>query len=264
MAWAPIRRFLLRLLNLVARRRAERELSREVSAHLALLEDDLVVKGLTAPQARAAALQALDIARTKERHREVRSFAIIEHAWRDVRDAVRALAARPGFTAAAVVTIALGIGASIAMFSVAYGAALRPLPYPDPDRLIRLYEANPSQGRFKQEVSEPAFFAWRRSMSSLEAVAMYSKPSIRFLNREDPPAVAIMGVSPEFFEVLRVSPWIGGGFTPDAYKTRADDVILSVRRLAAFVRRPAGRRRNKRRVRRNRRRRRVHDRRRDA
>src|SRR5688572_6144450 len=109
---------------------------------------------------------------------------------------VRGLARRPGFTAASVATLALGIGASAAIFSVAFGVSIRPLPYGSPDRLIRVYEANPANGQLKQDVSIPTFHAWREGAPSLESAALFGRSNARFIAGGDAPAVTMASVSP--------------------------------------------------------------------
>ena len=78
----------------------------------------------------------------------------------------------PAFAAAAVATLALGIGAATAIFSVAYGVSLRPLPYPQPDRIVRIYEANPANGQPRHDVSIGTFHEWREGAPSLESAAL--------------------------------------------------------------------------------------------
>jgi putative ABC transport system permease protein len=97
----------------------------------------------------------------------------------DLRLALRTLRHHPGFAAAAVSTLALGIGASTAIFSVAYGVSLRPLPYPDGNRLIRIDEANRANGELRHTVSVGAFHDWREGAPSLESAAMFGETAVR-------------------------------------------------------------------------------------
>lgn len=146
----------------------------------------------------------------------------------DVWLGCRSLWGRPAFAAAAIATLALGIGASSAMFSVAYGIALRPLPYPQSDRLIRIYEANLAHGQIEQDVSVGAFHDWRAGSTSLEASALFSKASPRTLGVGGH-RLTTMSVSPAFFDVLGVRPILGPGFKAERDYTRftTDEVVLS-------------------------------------
>lgn len=148
----------------------------------------------------------------------------------DLALAVRTLRRRPGFAAAAIATLALGIGASTAIFSVAYGVSLRPLPYPEPDRLIRIYEANPANGKLKEDASEAAFHAWREGAPAIASAALYAKRVTRFLADAERTPLTMSSVSPAFFAVLGVSPLLGEGFKPEsAYtpRTASEEVMLS-------------------------------------
>ena len=138
----------------------------------------------------------------------------------DARHAMRALRRAPGFASAAILLIALGTGASTAIFSVAYGVALRPLPYPDPERLVRIYESHPASGKSKQDVSIPAFHTWRERATVLEAAALYTQPRARFLAGTVEHPVTTMGVTPSFFDVLGVAPALGSGFKREREYTR--------------------------------------------
>jgi putative ABC transport system permease protein len=148
---------------------------------------------------------------------------------RDLRFGARALRRQPGFFIAAVATLALGIGAATAIFSVAYGVSLRPLPYPAPDRLVRIYEANLANGRPREDVSQGAFHDWRQGTPSLESAALYTKPRRRFLEGSDRDVIVAMGISPSFLDVLGVRPALGRGFKPEREYTRFTlrEVILT-------------------------------------
>ena len=226
-----MRRLIARLVHTFRRYHAERDVAREIASHLQLLEDEYVRRGLSPDQARLAARRAMgSVALITDRHREARSFAGLEDTVRDVMYAMRGLARQPGFAVAAVATLALGIGASTAIFSVAYGVSLRPLPYAEPDRLIRIYETNPANGLLESEVSEGAFHAWRDGVGSLQSMALHGRPNTRFMVDAEQTAVSMMSVSPAFFEVLGVRPLLGVGFKPEGEYTRftaGDEAMLS-------------------------------------
>lgn len=225
-----MRRFLARLYTFLWSGRAERELAREVDAHLALLEEGFLQRGLSPDEARLAARRAFGgMESAKEQQRDARSFVALEDARRDLRYACRALLRAPSFTAAAVATVAVGIGASTAIFSVAYGVSLRPLPYPDPDRLVRIYESHPGNGKLKEDVSVGAFHDWREGAPSIEAAAIYTKARRRSFAGPGDRSLTLMGVSPAFFSVLGARPLLGSGFRPERAYTRftAQEVILS-------------------------------------
>jgi predicted permease len=185
---ASLRRFCQRVRALVRPEAAERDLSRELHAHLLLVEDDFIARGMTRDEARVAARRALGgVDQTKDRHRDARSFTWLEDLRRDVPYAVRGLVRAPGFTVAAVLTLALGIGATTAVFSVVNAVLLQPLPYKDSDRLVNIIEhippRNPSgtvfenTGMWRVELQE-----WRARTRTLSYIGGYLAPPQTFMS----------------------------------------------------------------------------------
>jgi hypothetical protein len=124
-----MRRFVRRLVNVVRPGRAEEDLARETVAHLALLEEEYQRRGMTADEARLAAKRAFGgVEQMKDRQRDARSFAWLDDARRDMQYAVRTLRKAPGFTTVAVLTLALGIGANSAIFTLIDAVLMKPLP----------------------------------------------------------------------------------------------------------------------------------------
>ena len=135
-----MRRFLQRALTLLRMRNSDDELAREIDAHLALIRDDFETRGMTPEQARRAALLALGgVDQTKELHRQARSFLWMEDAVQDVRHGARLLRRSPLFAVTAAVSLAIGIGANTAIFTVANSLLFRPpAGIADPDRLVAI------------------------------------------------------------------------------------------------------------------------------
>jgi putative ABC transport system permease protein len=132
------------------------------------------------------------------------------HFIRDVRFAVRQLVKSPGFSVVAILTLALGIGSSSAIFSVVNGVLLRPLPYPEPDGLVRVHEIVPQYGRFS--VAPANFLDWRKQNSSFERVAAYSGTSGTLTWSDGPERVQGASVSWDLPDLLKVRPALGPGF----------------------------------------------------
>jgi len=162
---------LSRLLNLFrSRAQSERELSAELDSHLQLHIDDNLRRGLSPEQARrTAVLQLGGLEQTKERVRDQRSLPLLETLFHDLRYAARMLGRNPGFTAAAVLVLALGIGANTALFSVVNGVLLRPLPYPQPEQLVTLRESKPNFAT--GSISLPHFLDWQKDNRTFASMA---------------------------------------------------------------------------------------------
>ncbi len=156
-----IRRLFAKIAALIRRGRAEREMEREVASHLALLEDDLRGRGMSAEDARVAARRVYGgVERAKELHRDERSFVWIEQLMQDLRHAFRNLARSPGFTAVAVLSLACGIGVNTAIFTLANGILLEELPVRDAHRIVQVNAR--LDGFTSSGFSYPAFRELRR------------------------------------------------------------------------------------------------------
>jgi hypothetical protein len=151
---------------------------------------------------------------------------VFADALRDMRYAVRQLARTPGFTVVAILTLGLGIGATSAIFSVVNGVLLRPLPYPDPASLVRVHEVVPQYGRFS--VAPASFLDWRTQNTVFERIATYSGGSATFAAAEGPERIPNAAVSWDIFELLKVSPVLGRGFSEDEDAPgKANVIVLS-------------------------------------
>jgi len=154
----------------------------------------------------------------------LREFAM--NIGQDLRFSLRQLRKNPGFTAVTVLTLALGIGATTAIFSVVYGVLLKPLPYPDPNRIMAIFELNPSGARSR--LADPNFDDFRDQSRSFEAIAKYSGNIASVSGPLRPTRTSVASVSPDFFNVFRVQPILGRAFaSADSRKGAAPTVIVS-------------------------------------
>ncbi|HUG55374.1 MAG TPA: ABC transporter permease, partial [Vicinamibacteria bacterium] len=211
--------------NLRHRGRVEGLLHDEVGAYAALLEDEKVARGMPRAEARRAALVEIGgIEQLKEDVREVRMGSGMETTWRDVRYGVRSLARTPGFTAAAVVALALGMGATTAIFTVVDAVLLRPLPYRDPESLTVVLH------RGINPVSPANFLDWRGQASTFAAMGAAEawNPNLGGDGRAE--RVSAVRVTPEVLSLLGVPPQVGRALAGGGDEAgREQEVVLGYR-----------------------------------
>lgn len=145
----------------------------------------------------------------------------------DLKYTLRTLAKSPGFTATAIIALGLGIGANSAVFSVVNAVLLRPLPYPDPDRILQLWEANQQSGVDDQAVAAPNYLDWHNRSTSFAAMAGVRNIDLALRTRDDTVRIPALRASAEFFTVLGVQPFLGRPFTNEEDRTRSRVSVLS-------------------------------------
>ena len=156
------------------------------------------------------------------------TFTKLETLGKDLRYGVRMLLKSPGFALVAVLTLALGIGANTAIFSVVDAMLLRPLPYPEPDRLVRIWESSLKLHSPRNVVNPRNFLDWRDQSHSFEAMAAVVDHMTNLNVNGHPIAVQSLTVSPEFFSILHVPPFLGRALVPeDGMRGRNQVVVLS-------------------------------------
>jgi predicted permease len=216
------------------RRRADAELAQEIDLYLAEEMDENLARGMSAEEARRRAYVKFgNPERVREGLWQQNTVMVIDHVWRDLKYAARALARSPGFTVIAVLVMALGIGANVALFTVVRSVLLNPLPYREPGRLFAIYEHDSHQTDYTAwlPVDGGSFARWQRSAESVASMALVSPWQGYNVSGEGgklPEQIDAGWCSSNFFSTLGVAPALGRSFTagddrPDAEAT----VILS-------------------------------------
>lgn len=231
---AGMRRAVARLRAFMVPGRADRELERELTAHIALAEDDFTRRGLPPGEARAAAERLVRPARTRELQRDARSFPWLEDLRRDVPYALRGLRRTPALAAAAVVTLALGIGATTAVFSVVHAVVLTPLGYsPHSGRLVRLrahLPADPASGapaRSTFVLMTPADVETVQQRTHLVShVALISATVMGLAGHEDAARLGAVRASASVFPLLDTPPLLGRVLDPGDEANAVDVVVI--------------------------------------
>jgi predicted permease len=226
-----LRRIFLRLYLLFTNSRAEAELAREIAAHLALLEDEYLRQGMNPEEARRAAKRAYGgIEQAKQLHRNERAFQGLAQTIQDIRYTFRQLRKSPGFTATAILMLALGIGATTAIFSIVEGVLLRPLPFPDPGRLVILgdvLEGSNCAVCTHARVTAPDIRNYMRDTQSFAHLGGYQETGFELSGTGDPLPLNATRMSGEVFAALGVTPLLGRVFTQQEDEQHQQVAVVS-------------------------------------
>lgn len=224
MRWWQEVRYILHRLN---RGRAEAELEEEIRTHLELETEQNIEAGMSPQEARHAALRAFgNVTLSKEDSRTMWGLRWMETLWQDVRFGVRTLVKNPGFTAVAVIALALGIGANSAIFSVVNTVLLRPLPYQDPERLVMIWEKGAADVFPINSVSAANFLDWRDQNQVFEGMAIINHASFNLTGVGEPERINGRRVSANLFRLLGVEPQLGRAFLPEEDAPGAGQVVI--------------------------------------
>ena len=221
-----------RILRYFRARRFERNLAAEIEAHLDEKTDELIAGGLRPDEARAQALRNFgNRTRLAETCREEWAFVPLEEIAQDLRYGLRLLRKSPVFTATAVFSLAMGIGANTVIFSAVNHVLLSPLPYPQSDRLFAVWGRSAARGAEPMHVSAADFFDWRAQSHSFESLSAYGNWPMNLTNVDEPRRLETELVSANLFSTLGVNAQIGRTFTPDEDSEQSALLVVIGHRL---------------------------------
>jgi putative ABC transport system permease protein len=223
-----LRRFFIRLSNFATGHRDDQRLHDEIADHLAFQTEENLRAGMSRAEARRQAALKLGAAEAiRENHHAEQGLPFIENLLQDFRYAVRMLHRSPGFAFVAIATIALGVGATTAIYSVIDATLLHPLPYPHPTELVRIHDDLPGIGEQNVGMSIPELQDMQNS-GIFENVSMYGFGSVNLTGSAQPVRIAFRPVTPAYFSVLGVDAQLGRTFDPhDATPGFNLEVVIS-------------------------------------
>ena len=225
MKWFNVLRDRIRALR--QRETVINDIDREMRSHLELQVEENIRAGMSPEEARAQAMRSFgNVNRAVDAAYDVKGGGFFETLTQDVRYGVRMLTKHRAFTGIAVLTLALGIGANTAIFSVVNELLLRPLPYRDAERIVMLWEVSPG-GRRQNSTSRANFRAWRAQSTSYENVAAFTDQRFNLTGDGEPEELSVQMATPELFKVLGVDPLLGRTFVPEDGELRSAVAVLS-------------------------------------
>ncbi len=206
-----------------------REMDEEMRFHIDMRAEENVRRGISPEEARREAEKRFGrLARIKEMGYEVRGGGWLEILWRNLRYSLRMLRKNPGFTAMAVLTLALGIGATTAIFSVVYATLLESLPYPKSDQLVMVWsQAN----RERNSVSAGDYLEWKQRGTSFQYLEAWSGGTFNVGTAERPEQVQAALMTPGFFRMTGTPMWLGRDFLPEEGEVGKDRVVIMTHRM---------------------------------
>jgi len=203
------------------------DLDSDIREHIAMEAQENIERGMSPEDAHYAALRKFgNVTRVKEDTRQVWSVVWLEQLLQDLRYGLRTLRKSPGFSLVAILTLALGIGADTAIFSVVNAVLLRPLPYPNPRQLVLLPEASPKQGITDAGMSYPSLLELRDNNHVFSAIAGLASHSLTLTGRGEPSEARTIVVTQNFFSVFGTKPLLGRALLPGDGERGATPVVV--------------------------------------
>jgi predicted permease len=205
-----------RLVEITRRRAVDREAAEELAHHVEMLVARKVAAGVGEAEARRQVrVEIGSVESTLEQLAEERTGFAFEQLWREITYAARILRRSPGLTLVSIATMAAGIGVSTLLFVLVNTIVLRPLPYPEPDRLVRIFDTNPQAGIDRAGAASGNIADWRRRSSSFDGLAGYYAMGRTLSGDGDAEVLIAAQVSHDFFALARVAPLLGRAFSED-------------------------------------------------
>ncbi|HEV2224974.1 MAG TPA: ABC transporter permease [Candidatus Acidoferrales bacterium] len=220
------------LRRLFRRGKLDKQLDSELRFHVEQQTADNIAAGMNPAEARRRALaQFGGLEFIKEETRDARGTHFVESLLQDVRFALRMLRKSPGFTLVAVLTLALGIGANTAIFSIVDAVLIRPLSFPRADRLVWLAERNPQWGDGEIPASPPTFLDWHRQQHTFSGLSVVSQDRMTLTGSGEPIRLQVADVSASFFSLMGIRPELGRDFLPSDDRIGAPRVVILANQL---------------------------------
>src|SRR5436853_2933718 len=222
-----LRNFWRELRSLLRSKQMERDMDRELRFHIDMEIEKNTRQGMRREEARRRALVSFGgVEQVKEACRDTQKARLIEALWQDARYGARILIRNPGFTVVAVITLALGIGAYTAIFSMIYGVLLRPLPYQSGDQLVVLRQRAALAGDISTGFSVKEIEDYRQQNQTLSELVEYHSMGFILYGGAEPERIRTGVVSARFFDLMGVKPLLGRTFLPDDEKHGAEAVLI--------------------------------------
>ena len=220
-----LRAMYLRIVGLFGRSSRDAELDAELESHLQMHVEDYLRSGMSADEARRRALIQLGgLEQVKEAYRSQRGVPFLETLGQDLRFALRTMRNNPGFTLVSLITLALGIGANTALFSVVNGVLLNPLPYPDSDRLVLVFGKT---AQFEQaSVSYLNFLDWEKQSNSFSLMGIFRDDDFNLTGEGQAERLHGYMVSADFFPTLGINPIVGSLFSREDDRVGGTPLVL--------------------------------------
>ncbi|HVN80612.1 MAG TPA: ABC transporter permease [Terriglobia bacterium] len=224
---SSLRAWALRVMAIFRKGHLEQELAEELNFHREMLVEEYARKGMSPVEARYAARRTLGgVEQVKEIYRDQRGLPMIETLARDIHYGLRMLGKNPGFTAVVVLTLALGIGANTAIFSVVNAVLIKPFPYKDPDRLVVVWEQLQKLGLSRFAAPLGNYYDYRDQNHVFERLAVLEYAYFDFLEVDQPERILGARISADLFTLLGVSAALGRTFLPEENQPGHDQVAV--------------------------------------